>query len=101
LQLNLDLLISGVVNAQKGVISPGLLKESLTKSISAFPKDTILPFPLSKDSSHLVLRKNKMKVYIKKVILEYVILLPLANRSTFSIQYKLIPMPLDKQVFRI
>jgi hypothetical protein len=105
LQRKSDLLISSVVNAQKGVlqpqvISPRLLMESLTKSISAFPKDTILPFPLSKDSSHLVLRVSRMQVYIKEGILAFVILLPLINRGTFSI-YKLIPIPvpLDKSKF--
>jgi hypothetical protein len=102
LQRKSDMLISNVVNAQKGVlqpqvISPRLLMESLTKSISAFPKGTILPFPLSKDSSHLVLRVSRMKVYTKEGILAFVILLPLINRGTFKI-YKLIPIPvpLDK-----
>jgi hypothetical protein len=85
---------------QPQVISPKLLMESLIKSVSAFPKDTILPFPLSKNSTHLLLRVCKMQVYIKKGLLGYVILLLLVNRGTFSI-YKLIsmPMPLDKSKF--
>ena len=59
LQRDLDLLIDSVINAQKGVlqpqvISPVTLMDVLIKSISAFPKDTTLPFPLSKDSVHLL-----------------------------------------------
>jgi hypothetical protein len=61
LQCSLDLLIDSVINAQKGVlqpqvISPVTLMEALIKSVSAFPKDTALPFPLSKGSAHLLLR---------------------------------------------
>ena len=49
LQLNLDLLTDSVINAQKGVlqpqvISPVTLMGALIKSVSAFPKDTALPF---------------------------------------------------------
>jgi hypothetical protein len=74
--------IRGVVNAQKGVlqpqvISPRLLMES-TKSICAFHKDTIFPFPLNKDSKS-VLRASRMQVYIKEGILVFMILLPLID----------------------
>lgn len=60
LQRNLDLLIDSVINAQKGVlqpqvISPVTLMESIIKSVSVLPKDTALPFPLSKNSAHLLL----------------------------------------------
>lgn len=57
LQCNLDLLIDSVINAQKEalpqVISPVTLMEVLIKSIPAFPKHTVLPFPLSMNSVHL------------------------------------------------
>ena len=61
LQCNLDMLIDSVINAQEGVlqpqiISPVTLMETLIKCVSAFPKDTALIFPLSKDSAHLTLR---------------------------------------------
>jgi hypothetical protein len=68
------------------------LTEALIKSVSAFPKDTTLPFPLSKDSAHFILRLCDLQVYIKDSILGYVILLPLVNRGNFSI-YRLIPIP--------
>ena len=88
LQHNLDLLIDSVINAQKGVlqpqiISPVTLKEALINSVSAFPKDTALPFPLSKDSGHLALRLCDLQVYIKNGILGYVIQLPLVNTGNF------------------
>jgi hypothetical protein len=59
LQRNLDLLINSVVHTQKGVlqpqiISPATLMESLMKSAPAFPNDTTLPFPLSKDNTFVI-----------------------------------------------
>jgi hypothetical protein len=98
-QRNLDLLIDSVVHAQKGmlqpqVISPATLMESLMRSAPAFPKDTTLPFPLSKDSTHLLFRLCELQVYIKNGILGYVLQLPLVSRGTFDI-YKLIPIPLS------
>ena len=97
LQRNLDLLIDGVIHAQKRVlqpqiISPVTLMETLIKSVSAFPKDTTLPVPMSKDSAHLLFRLSDLQVYIKNVILGYVIVLPLVNRGNFNI-YRLIPIP--------
>jgi hypothetical protein len=98
LQHNLDLLIDSIINAQKGVlqphvISPTTLMDVLIKSIPAFPKDTALPFPVSKDSTHLLLRLCELQVYIKNGILGYAIFLPLVNRGTFNI-YRLIPIPM-------
>jgi hypothetical protein len=88
-QRNMDLLIDSVVQAQKGmlqpkIISPTTLMESLM-SAPAFPKYTILPFPLSNDSTHLLFRLCELQVYIKNGILGYVILLPLVSRGTFDI----------------
>jgi len=105
LQRNMDLSIDSVMNAQKEVlqpqiISPITLMETLIKSVSAFPKDITLPFPLSKDSAHFILRHCDLLVYIKNGILGYVILLPLVNRGNFNI-YRLIPIPvpLDRSKF--
>ena len=102
LQRDLDLLINSVMNAQEGVvqpqvISPVILMEVLIKSIPAFPKDTTLPFPLSKDSVHLILRLCELQVYIKNGILGYVIALPLVNRGNFNICRLIpIPVPIDR-----
>jgi hypothetical protein len=64
-QRNLDLFTDSVVHAQKGmlqpqIISPTTLMESLMRS--AFPKDTTLPFPLSKDSTHVLFRPCELQV---------------------------------------
>jgi hypothetical protein len=96
LQRRLDLLLNSVVQAQKGVlqpqiVSPATLMESLIKSAPAIPKDITFPFPLSKDSIHLLPRLIELHVYIQDGILGYVILLPLVNRGTFVI-YRLIPI---------
>ena len=75
---------------------------ALIKSVSAFPKYTALPLPLSKDSTHLLLILCELQVYIKNGILGYVILLTLVNRSNFNIGlYRLIPIPvpLDRTKF--
>jgi hypothetical protein len=88
LKQRLDLLIDSLVNAQKGVlqpqiISPIVLMETLIRSVSAFPKEMTLPFSLSKDSAHLLIRLCELQVYIKDSSLGYVILLPLVNRGNF------------------
>jgi hypothetical protein len=97
LQRNVDRLIDSVMNAQKGVIqpqivSPTTLMEVLIKSVYAFPKDTTLPSPLSKNSVHFIFRVCELQVYIKNGILGYVVLLPLVSRGNFNI-YRLIPIP--------
>jgi hypothetical protein len=88
-QRNLDLLIDSVVHAKKGmlphIISPTTLMESLMRSAPAFPKDTTLPFPLSKDSTLLLFILCELQVYSRNGILGYVILLPLVNRGTFDL----------------
>jgi len=98
LQRDLDILIDSVTHAHRGIlqpqiVSPTTLMDSLIKCSPAFPKDTSLPFPLSKDSSHLLIRMCNLQVYIKNGILGYVILLPLVNRGTFDV-YRLIPIPI-------
>jgi hypothetical protein len=105
IQRNMDFFIDSVVYAQKGMLlpqinSPTTLMESLMRSAPAFPKDTTLPFPLSKDSTHLLFRLCELQIYIKNGILGYVFLLPLVSRGTFDI-YRLIPIPisLDRSQF--
>jgi hypothetical protein len=99
LRRDLDLLIDSVIHAQKGilqpqVVSPIALMDALLKSAPSFPKDTTLPFPLSKSSTHLLLRLCELQVYVKDAMLGYVILLPLVNGGTFDV-YRLIPIPIS------
>jgi hypothetical protein len=60
-------------------MSPSTLIEALIKSAPAFPKDTTLPIPLSKDSAYQLIRLCELQVYIKQGILGYVVLIPLVN----------------------
>ena len=105
LQRNLDLLIDSLMHAQKGVlqpqiISPVTLMETLIKSVSAFPKGTTLPIPMSKDSVHLLVRLYELQVHVKNGILGYVVLLPLVNRGNFNVyRFIPIPVPLDRTKF--
>jgi hypothetical protein len=99
IQRNLNLLIESVLNAQKGILQPQIvsvrsLMETLQKSASKFPKDTMAPFTLSKDSSHLLLKICDVHIYMKDGILSYVISLPLVNRGIFK-TYRVLPLPVE------
>jgi hypothetical protein len=98
LQRQLDILINSIVDARKGilqpqVIPPSLLMDALTQSIPYFPKDTVAPFPLSKNSANLLYRVCDVHVYIYEGTLGYVITLPLVNRGVFKI-FNMIPIPI-------
>jgi hypothetical protein len=98
MQRNLDLMIESVMNAQKGIlqpqiISPSLIVETLRSSISSFPKDTMAPFILSKDSLHLVTKICDIHIYVRNNIMGFVINVPLISRGTFK-TFRLIPIPI-------
>jgi hypothetical protein len=104
MQRNLDMMIESILNVQRGVlqlqiVSPNFLMETLRKSIPSFPKDTLAPFTLSKDSTSSLTRICDIHIYIKMVYLD-VTDIPLANRGTFTV-FHLIPLPtaLDKDKF--
>jgi hypothetical protein len=104
-QRNLDLVIESIINAQKGIlqpqiVAPRLLMETLRKSISYFPKGTLAPFSLSKDSMSIISKLCDIHVYVNKEILGYVITLPLVNKNIFR-ALRLIPLPIarDDQKF--
>jgi hypothetical protein len=85
-QRNLDLVIESILNAQKGIlqpqiVSPRLLMETLRKSIPFFPKGTLTPFSLSKDSMSVINKLCDVHVYLNRGILGYVITLPLVNKN--------------------
>jgi hypothetical protein len=89
MQRNLELMIA--LNVQRGMIQPqivslNLLIETLRKSILSFPKDTMAPFLLSKDSSTSVISKIcDVHVYISQGILGYVITMPLVIQCTSKV----------------
>jgi hypothetical protein len=85
-QRNLDLVIESILNVQKGilqpqVVSPNLLTETLRNSISFFPKGTLAPFSLRKDSLGIINKLCDVHVYLNRGILGYVITLPLVNKN--------------------
>jgi hypothetical protein len=99
MQRNIDLLIESVINAQKGIlqpqiVAPSLILETLKRSISAFPTETMAPFTISKDSANLLYKICDVNVYAKDGILGHVISLPLISRGVFK-TFKLIPLPVS------
>jgi hypothetical protein len=99
LQRNMDLVLDSVVHAQTGgiqpqIVPPHLLLESLQGSQSFFPHNTILPFPLSKDSTSRIYKVCETKVYIQNNRLSYVISIPLVKKGEFRAYY-LVPVPIQ------
>jgi hypothetical protein len=99
LQRNMDLLLDSVVHAQMGgiqpqIVPPHLLLDSLRESQAFFPRDTVPPFSLSKDSTGMVYKLCETKVYIKNNKLSYVISTPLVNKGEFRV-YRLVPIPIQ------
>jgi hypothetical protein len=71
LQRNTDLALESVLRAQSGsmqpqIVPPKSLLESLKDSQSSFPRDIILPFLWSKDTSSIIYNVCKMQVYFPK-----------------------------------
>jgi hypothetical protein len=105
LQMNVDLLLDSVLQAQVGkvqpqIVPPKLLLESLWESQASFPRDTVLPFALSSDSTSLVYQVCDVQVYIQNGRLSYVVKVPLVDRREFKVYY-FVPFPAgqDKLVY--
>jgi len=78
LHRNTDLVLDSVLHAQSGsiqpqIVPPRLLLESLKESQSFFPRDTILPFSLSKDATNIIYKVCEMQVHIQDNRLSYVV----------------------------
>jgi hypothetical protein len=74
MQRNLDLMIESILNTHRGIlqpqiVSPSLLMETLRKSIPFFPKGTLAPFSLSKDSIDMINKLRDVHVYLNQGIL--------------------------------
>jgi hypothetical protein len=88
-QRNIDFVLDSVPHAQSGsiqpqIVPPNLLLKSLKESHSFFPRDTILPFPLSKDTNNPVYKVCEMQVYLQNDRLSYVVSVPLVNKGEFK-----------------
>ena len=68
----------------------------------SFPRDTILPFALSADSTSLVYKVCDVQVYIQSGKLSYIVSIPLIDKGKFKAYY-LVPIPIqvdkDKLVY--
>jgi hypothetical protein len=89
LQRSLDVLINSITEGQKGVLQPlvvpaTLLMIAFIHNSPLFPRGTSLPFPLGKDSVHL-LYKVCDDIYVHCEILGYVVSLPLVSKGSFDI----------------
>jgi hypothetical protein len=89
LHRNIDLVLDSVLHPQSGsiqpqIVPPKLLLKSLKESQSFFPRDTILPFPLSKDTIKLIYKVCEMQVYLQNDGLSYVVCVPLVNKGEFK-----------------
>jgi len=107
LQRNVDLLLDSVLHAQAGnvqpqLVPPKLLLESLRENQASFPRDTILPFALSPDSTSLVYKVCDVTVYVQNGRLSYIVSVPLIDKGEFKAYY-LVPIPIpvgkDKLVY--
>jgi hypothetical protein len=107
LQRNLDLLLDSVLHAQGGkvcpqIVPPKMLIESLRESQASFPRDIVLPFALSTDSTSIVYKVCDVQVYIQNGKLSYVVNTPLVDKGEFKVYY-LTPVPIsvsqDKLVY--
>ena len=69
-------------------MTPKLLLESLKKSQSFFfLRDTILPFPLSKDTTSIIYKMYEMQVYFQNDRPSYVVSVPLVNKGEFKVYH--------------
>jgi hypothetical protein len=98
-QRNLDLIVNSIFNAQKGILQPQIvpphsLIEILMKSILSFPKDTMAPFSLNKDTTSLIYLVCDVHIYMKDGILGYIITIPLMSIATFRV-FRLLPLPVS------
>ena len=94
-----EILIDGVVNSQKGVIQPQLIKpaqilEQVKISQADMPSDLSLPIPASVIYQHLLLRIISIDVFLKGYFLVHVIRLPLTNNVFYSL-YHILPLPIN------
>jgi hypothetical protein len=107
LQGNIDLLLDSVLHAQGGkvhpqIVPPKMLIESLQESQASFPRDTVLPFALSTDSTSVVYKVCGVQVYVQNGKLSYVVNTQLVDKGEFKVYY-LTPLPIsisqDKLVY--
>jgi hypothetical protein len=76
---------------QPQIITPSLLLETLQRSVAAFPKDTMAPIVIDKDSASVISKICGVHIFVKNGIMGYIISLPLISRDMFK-TFKLISL---------
>jgi len=107
LHRNIDLLLDSVLHTQAGkvqrqLVPPKLLLESSREGQASFPRDPILPFALSADSTSLVYKVCDVQIYIQNGRLSYVVNIPLIDKGEFKAYYLIlitVPVSQDKLVY--
>jgi len=101
----LDILVENIAEAQRGILPPRvvshvLLLETLKNSVSSFPTDSILPFPLGRDYLFALHQLSDVRLHTYRKCPGYVISLPLVNKRTFTTRRMVpIPVPVDQDHF--
>ena len=85
---------------QPRLVPPKLLLQSLRESQASFPRDTILPFALSADSTSLLYKVCDVQVYIQSSKLSYVVSIPLIDKGQFKAYY-LVPVPIQVDIDKL
>jgi len=102
LQRKIDLVLDSVLHVQAGnlqpqIVLPKLLLEALRGSRSFSPRDTILPFSLSKDSTDLICKVCEIQIYLQNDRLSYLVGVPLVCKGEFREYYLVsVPIPVNK-----
>lgn len=106
LEREYDLLITAIVNAQKGILEPHLINPvqvvKYMELIKEDIKDKRFPIALAGDNGYQLLKVIDLDVFIAGNILSYVLNIPLVDSSVFDM-YKIWPLPVEvnakKQLF--
>ena len=97
--------MENIAEAQRGILPPRvvshvLLLETLKNSVSSFPTDSILPFPLGRDYLFALHQLSDVRLHTYRKCPGYVISLPLVNKRTFTTRRMVpIPVPVDQDHF--
>ncbi|XP_046998333.1 uncharacterized protein LOC124613661 [Schistocerca americana] len=98
LEREYDLLISAIVNAQKGLLEPHLINPvqvvTYLELIKEDLKDKKFPVELTKDQGYLLLRIIDIDVVLAGNTLSYVLNIPLVDSSVYTL-YRIWPLPAE------
>jgi hypothetical protein len=97
LKENYDIILSAIIFAQKGILSPQIITpediiEVFQKSHSILPPDLSLPSTARVAYDHGLMDFIDINVFINDNVLGYILRIPLVHSVVYNL-YKLIPFP--------